>query len=38
MAPFWCQRIAWETVLIVFAVFMFVGGQVLWLDRPWSSR
>ena len=32
------SAIAWETVLIVFAIFMFVGGPVIWFDRPWSER
>jgi hypothetical protein len=32
------SAIAWETILIVFAVFVFVGGPVLWFDRPWPQR
>jgi hypothetical protein len=32
------SAIAWETVLVVFAIFMFVGGPVIWFDRPWSAR
>jgi hypothetical protein len=32
------SAIAWQTVLVVFAIFMFVGGPVIWFDRPWSRR
>jgi hypothetical protein len=32
------SAIAWQTVLVVFAIFMFVGGPVIWFDRPWAER
>jgi hypothetical protein len=32
------SAIAWQTVLVVFAIFMFVGGPVIWFDRPWSGH
>jgi hypothetical protein len=32
------SAIAWETVIVVFAIFMFVGGPVIWFDRPWAER
>jgi hypothetical protein len=30
--------IAWEQALLVFIVFILVGGPTLWIDRPWERR
>jgi hypothetical protein len=32
------SAIAWQTVVVVFAIFIFVGAPVIWIDRPISDR
>jgi hypothetical protein len=31
------SAIAWQTVLVVFAIFVFAGGPVIWFDWPRSG-